>query len=122
MRTNTLSIFAIIIVLTACTSRDEQQLHAAQALVKEQLRDPDSAQFDCKWQHGELSGSQKERYALGQRILECDVRSKNGFGGYGNTLFFDFVFYTADSRETEVQSAYYFDSEVGFAGRRVKIK
>lgn len=42
MRTITLPLLAII-ALTACTSREERQLEAAQALVKSQLRDPDSA-------------------------------------------------------------------------------
>lgn len=121
MRTITLSLLAII-SLTACTSREERQLQAAQALVKTQLRDPDSAQFDCSWR-SDHTPSQAERYASKQPILECDVRAKNGFGGYGRPLSFDFQFYAEARKADQVRRAWHMDRSVGiYGGEWVRIK
>jgi hypothetical protein len=53
---------------------DEAALAEAQDLVKQRLRDPDSAEF---------SGQSRFRYANGEITAVCgEVNAKNGFGGY----------------------------------------
>ena len=122
MRSITLPLVAII-ALTACTSQEERQIQAAQALVKAQLRDPDSARFDCQWRDVDRSDSQKERYASKEPILECEVHAKNGFGGYGRPLTFDLQFYAEASRADQVRRAWHMDRSVGiYGGEWVRIK
>jgi len=75
------------------------KIELALEVAKKTFRDPDSAQFDCKWET-EFNSSQKERYSAGGRILECRVRSKNGFGGYGNSVGYDFKFNEGGSKAT----------------------
>ena len=109
-------------ILAGCISQEESQIKTAHDIVRSTLRDPDSAHFDCEWREGEPSGSQKERYAASGPILECSVRAKNGFGGYGNSMLFDFLFYSDSAGSDKVLSAHYFSDDAGFAGRWVKIK
>ncbi|UOV09240.1 hypothetical protein MUU77_02735 [Pseudoxanthomonas sp. F37] len=121
MRSITLPLVAIV-ALTACTSQEERQIQAAHALVKTQLRDPDSAQFDCSWR-SDHTPSQAERYASKEPILECRVRAKNGFGGYGRPQSYDFQFYAEASKRDQVRRAWRMDEGVGifdFSWVRIK--
>lgn len=115
-------VILTVTALVGCVSHEETQIKAAQDIARSILRDPDSAKFECKWSEGERSNSQKERYTASGPILECSVRAKNGFGGYGSPMSFDFMFYSDSLESGRVLSAYYFSEDADFAGRWVRIK
>lgn len=104
-----LAFLAVIsCALTACGNTDDKKIARAQEVIKDRLRDPDSAQFDCQWRT-EHSPSEAERYPAGARLLKCYVRSKNGFGGYGEQVGYDFMFDEEASKVT-ILSSFWFDT------------
>lgn len=115
-------VAVISCAITACGNTDAAKIKLAQEVTKKTLRDPDSAQFDCEWKT-DFSNSQKERYITSDRLLVCQVRAKNAFGGYGNAVAYDFQFEEEGSK-AKIRAAYWYDVNRGPLGdwRRIWIK
>lgn len=71
-------LFAALSGIAACSSVDDDEVSAAQAAVKRQLTDPDSAKFD-----GDFVIYNRMKDGLVSHVTVCGtVNSKNTLGGY----------------------------------------